>query len=248
MRNCNKTLNNIFLFIFIQCTLCFSQSKEIDTPFNLGGNISVVKAETFYAMKKNDPVYTGKIPNQLSSGDVIFIFVGCSGGLPQIQTKGWSKIISAFPKKDPGDVNVTVWYKKYTKSDSGTYKLKLANKTFITIAVLRGIDPENPVVDKAGAANTAKEKGLAIAPEVSAEKGGVTIAAFTFDDPYKVWVEGMHMISSWKQGDDGQAIAIKLSEKNGQTGTVKTTKNPQENPKGGGNEAAATITLRAKRN
>jgi hypothetical protein len=247
MHRFNKSLFSTFLLIYIHCNLCYTQVKEVEIPLKLGDNISLVKTENFYDRKVNSPEFSGQIPNDLVQGDLILIIVGCSGGLPQIKSKGWEEILSVFPPRNPDDINVSIWYKMFKKDDPATYKLTLANRNFITIVVLRGIDSKNPVVDKLGVANSSKEKGVAIAPSVKAEKGGVTLVAFTFDDPYKVWVKGMHTIFSNVQGGDGQAVAIKYSDTNGQTGPIKTTRDPQDNPNGGGDEVAATITLRAKK-
>lgn len=235
-----------FLFIALN-SVSFSQSKNIVAPFQLGEKITIVNNETFYVLGKKKPVFESEVPSGLKTDDLIFLFVGCSGGTPQVISKGWNKVVGIYPKKDPGDINVAVWYKVNKEGTPNSLKIKAGNKTFITVVTLRGIDPKNPIVDKAGGNNTAKEKGTAVSPSINGEKGGVTIAAFSFDDPYKVWVKDMYMLSSWKQGDDGQAIGIKLTNKNGQTGEFRTSKSPKENPKGGGHEAAATISLRAKK-
>jgi hypothetical protein len=118
--------------------------------------------------------------------------------------------------------------------------------TFVSIVALRGIDGRKPIVDADADEDTADgREGDAKAPSVRAEKGGVVLACFIYDDPHVATVEedGFDMLLSDSPGGDGMAIAIAPTDSNGRTDIIKARGRNEE--RGGGDDIAMTISLRA---
>ena len=78
-----------------------------------------------------------------------------------------------------------------------------------------------------------------------AEKGGAVLACFIYDDPHVATVRDgdFEMLLSTDPGGDGIALAIASTDSKGDTGSIRAQGRREE--KGGGDDIAMTISLRA---
>mmetsp|Transcript_19333 Transcript_19333/g.55669 ORF Transcript_19333/g.55669 Transcript_19333/m.55669 type:complete len:688 (+) Transcript_19333:571-2634(+) len=125
------------------------------------------------------------------------------------------------------------------------WKISDGKNTFVSIVALRGIDGRKPIVDADADEDTADGKeGDAKAPSVRAEKGGIVLACYIFDDPHVARVKDndFEMLLSSDPGGDGMAIAVAPTKSDGNTGTIRAEGRREE--KGGGDDIAMTLSLR----
>ena len=140
------------------------------------------------------------------------------------------------------DINLMGLYKWY--DGDNTVTVGGGRNTFVTLSVVRGVDRTDPVVDSVAIKESASGKdGKAIAPSAYGVKGGVTFAAFAFDDPHvaQLQTRGFETLATKKAGDDGMAVYVSGCESTGYTEEVFVAGTYK---KGGGNDVTMTVTLR----
>ena len=166
------------------------------------------------------------------------MFIGGSASgkkRPSDPGKGWDEIIEIGKE----DLNLKAFWKVYDDADDmevveisdgyddnifeENWKIDDGKNTFVSLVGLRGIDDKKPVVDADAGEDTRDGRdGEAKAPSIRAEKGGIVLACFAYDDPHVATVtnKGYEMIlSSDTGGGDGMAVAVAPTS-NGKTGSI----------------------------
>ena len=179
------------------------------------------------------------VPSQAKRGDLLLLFVGGSAGKNMPKKPRDFEVIEA---RGRADINLMGLYKWYDGGDAVT--VGGGRNTFVTLSVVRGVDRTDPVVDSVAIKESASGKdGKAIAPSAYGVKGGVTFAAFAFDDPHvaQLQTRGFETLATKKAGDDGMAVYVSGCESTGYTEEVFVAGTYK---KGGGNDVTMTVTLR----
>ena len=258
----------IYSCMFVQCFALFLVAATIVTatfnqtePLRVNKDVRVVGL-TFESAKDSKPVKI-RAPKDAEPGDILIIYIaGSASGkkIPSDPGKEWEDIIDIGKE----DLNLKAFWKPYELSDafeeltfdeddypslnSADEDLKISDgkNTFVSIVALRGIDGRKPIVDADADEDTDDgREGDAKAPSVRAEKGGAVLACFIYDDPHVATVrdDDFEMLLSTDPGGDGIALAIASTDSNGDTGSIRAQGRREE--KGGGDDIAMTISLRA---
>ena len=242
-------------------------------PLRVNKDVRVVGL-TFESAKDSNSAKI-RAPKDAEPGDILIIYVaGSASGkkIPSDPGKGWEEILDIgkedlnlkafwktyelsdsfeeFTFDDAGSASFNTTNSEYLYNSSqitrDDWKIDDGKNTFVSIVALRGIDGRKPIVDADADEDTDDgREGNAKAPGVRAEKGGAVLACFIFDDPHVATVkdDNFEMLLSTDPGGDGIAIAIAPAGSNGDTGSIRAQGRRDE--KGGGDDIAMTISLRA---
>ena len=206
-------------------------------PIELKRDITVV-GSTFATEDYGKQVWL-MVPEQAQKGDLLLLFIGGSSSRVMPKRPRDFEVIEAVGETD---INLTGLYKWY--DDDFEVSVGGGYNTFVTLSVIRGVDRKDPVVDSVSIKESASGKdGKAIAPSAYGVKGGVTFAAFAFDDPHVAQLQSRRFrpLATKRAGDDGMAVYVSGSESTGYTEEVFVAGTYQ---KGGGNDVTMTVTLR----
>jgi hypothetical protein len=228
--------------------VCLPASKDFEPllhggdPFVQGRPIELKRDITVVGSDFKAEDYGGTVlvpvPEQAQEGDLLLLFIGGSGrSIPQKPHD--FEVIEAIGE---ADINLTGLYKWY--DDDFEVSVGGGYNTFVTLSVIRGVDRTDPVVDSVSVQESASGKdGKAIAPSAYGVKGGVTFAAFAFDDPHIAQLQSRRFrpLATKRAGDDGMAVYVSGCESTGYTEEVFVAGTYQ---KGGGNDVTMTVTLR----
>ena len=158
-----------------------------------------------------------EVPRHTEPGDVMIFFIGGShaGRYHPSDPKpvdGWTEIFDI----GPNDLNLKAFYKTYREGGRKRYRSVDGKNTFVSIVSLRGIDQDDPIVDADAEKDSMPGRdGAAMAPMIKAEKDGLVLAAYVYDDPHQAEVTtlGFDMIlSTDTESGDGIAIAVAPTE------------------------------------
>lgn len=158
---------------------------------------------------------------------------------------GWTLVLT----HGKTDLNVMALYKWYGgDGDDDSYEIIDGKNTFVILSAIDGVDRNYPIVDALAERNTVEGKdGRAVAPSVFGVQDGATIGTYVFDDPQIPQLlddTGFNVLvtSTSIQGADGMAAFVASTDTTGYTAPIAVAGSVQ---KGGGNDVAMTLTLRA---
>ena len=229
--------------------VCIPASKDLEPlrsegdpflqkhPIQLEKGITVVGSD--FDAEDDGGTVRIKVPSQAKRGDLLLLFVGGSAGKNMPKKPRDFDVIDS---RGRSDINLMGLYKWY--DGDNTVTVGGGRNTFVTLSVVRGVDRKDPVVDSVSIKESASGKdGKAIAPSAYGVKGGVTFAAFAFDDPHiaQLQTRRFRPLATKRAGDDGMAVYVSGSESTGYTEEVFVAGTYK---KGGGNDVTMTVTLR----
>jgi hypothetical protein len=208
----------------------------------VNNQISVLGTSQDAKSKDEDGEISLKAADGIQTGDVMVMTIGGSDGDDDAAPpEGWKLI----KKEGDGDLNVSTYYKVYEQGDETEFQVAKngAANYFASLSTLRGVDPNNPVVDAASDNNTGSGKsGEANAPSVNGVINGAQFVVFMYDDPHVATINGVNTLNAFKNGDDGIATGIISTDNNGMTSIIGAQGQGEE--AGGGRDQAMTITFR----
>jgi len=251
----------ILPFIIASTALRQVGAKIQNKPLRISKDVTVMG--TTYVTAKDSNSVRVKVPKDADPGDILVMFIGGSASgnkRPSDPGKGWEEIFEIGKE----DLNLKAFWKVYDGSDDmqvvetsngydirdnifeENWKIDDGKNTFVALVSVRGIDDRKPVVDAdAGEDTLSGRDGKAKAPSIRAEKGGIVLACFVYDDPHVATVtnKGYDMLlSSDTGGGDGMAIAVAPTSKNDKTGSIYAEGRGEE--KGGGDDIGMSISFR----
>mmetsp|Transcript_13335 Transcript_13335/g.21913 ORF Transcript_13335/g.21913 Transcript_13335/m.21913 type:complete len:532 (-) Transcript_13335:101-1696(-) len=221
-----------------------------------GEQISVIGVSTGADTNKAD--LSLEVPIGASEGDMLLLFYGASGGVPD-PPSSWTDI-GFSSGADRGDINIAA---RYLVLDSSSIPTTVSvtgrgNKKFATVLVLRGASESGIEWSKDSnfyKGRTKKKDGSFLRdncrygetwiPNVKCSNRGVVFGGIMYDDPIAASIDEMTMLSSFKQGDDGMAVGIANAEP-GPNGKCRERFAMSDARAGGGsNEAMIAISFEA---
>jgi len=187
--------------------------------FTVNDKIKIV-ASSYAANKNRDGQVELKPSSSASSGDLMLMFLGISDTNPPNPPSGsgFVEIVEA----GNNDLSLRVFSKRYSGSDKDKkWTIRAGRNLFASLITVRGV----------GSIKATKQarnmygndgNGQTGLPSLATAKGGVLFTAVMYDDPHVgTWKGARKMLTSFANGDDGQAIGIYKT--NGQsTGILKS--------------------------
>ncbi len=173
--------------------------------------ISFVAATT---LDLNAEQFAPRIPSSVHAGDTLLMFVAQGVADPVLVPAGW---VSAGQVRTNQHVT-TVWRKTATAADAGS-SVDLPgtggySKAAITVAAYRGVDPDRPVAEISGSAETGPAATEHSAPAIANDQNNAWMVNF--------WSDKDDTISGWTAPSTETQRAVALGDGSGRVNSLLT--------------------------